>query len=129
MIHGGKVLKRKDDICEVNQPVLFFDGPCKLCKRSVRWVNRHAPDVTCLPLQSPEALRHLGADLVTPPLKGVVVLDERGKVHVGHRGLRALSAHVKGPMRLALRCVPGPVYALVARTRSLWGRDEACSVG
>ena len=128
MIHDGKVLNCKDDLCEVERPLLFFDGPCRLCQRSVRWVNRHAPDVVCIPLQSEQALESLGADLVQPPLKGVVVVDRRGVAHVGHRGLRALSVHVKGPMSLALRCVPGPVYWLVARTRFLWGRDDACSV-
>ena len=128
-IHDGKVLNGKNDLCEVERPLLFFDGPCQLCQRSVRWVNRHAPDVVCIPLQSKKALEFLGPDLVQPPLKGVVVVDKHGVAHVGHHGLRALSVHVKGPMRLVLNGVPRPVYKLVARTRFLWGRDEACDVG
>ena len=110
-------------------PMLFYDGPCRLCQRSVRWVHRHAPGVVCVPLQGEEAEARLPANLLTPPLQGVVFIDPAGQIHVAHRGLHALAPYASFPWRWLLRCVPGWGYRLVARTRSMWGRDEDCSVG
>lgn len=86
------------------------------------------PEVECVPLQSEEALHALPSEWTTPPLLGVVVVDCKGQTHVGHRGLHALASHATGPWRWLLRLVPGWIYALVARTRSIWGRDDTCSV-
>ena len=110
-------------------PMLFYDGPCRLCQRSVRWVRKHAPGVVCVPLQGEEAEARLPANLLTPPLQGVVFIDPAGQIHVAHRGIHALAPHASFPWRWLLRCVPGWGYRLVARTRSMWGRDEGCSVG
>ena len=87
------------------------------------------PDVQCVPLQSEEAQQTLSSEWTTPPLLGVVVVDSEGQIHVGHRGIHALASRTKGPWRWLLRLVPGWGYALVARTRSIWGRDDTCSMG
>lgn len=109
-------------------PTLYYDGPCHLCQGSVKWVRQHVPGVTCLPLQSEEARSTLPTELCTPPLTGVVVVDSSGNVHVGHRGLRALAPYAQPPWKYLLRVVPGWGYYAVARTRRLWGRDDACSI-
>jgi predicted DCC family thiol-disulfide oxidoreductase YuxK len=121
-----KVRRGVTDLGGVHPPLLFYDGPCQLCQRSVRWVHRRAPGVTCLPLQGDEARRRLPADCLTVPLKGVVVVDACGEVHVGHRALQALAPHVSGPWRFTLRLTPKWGYALVAQTRFLWGRGDRC---
>ena len=113
----------------VNAPKLYYDGPCHLCQRSVQWVRRRMPEVECVPLQSEDAQSVLPSEWTTPPLLGVVVVDVHGQIHVGHKGLHALASHAKGPWRWLLRLMPGWGYALVARTRRIWGRDDACSVG
>ena len=110
-------------------PMIFYDGPCRLCQRSVRWVRKQAPEVVCVPLQSEKAQALLPADLVTPPLQSVVFIDPAGVVHVAHRSLHALALHASFPWRWLLLYVPGWGYRLVARTRRIWGRDDACSVG
>ena len=112
----------------MDKPVIYYDGPCLLCQRSVQWVHRHVPGVTCMPLQSDEAKKALPAALVTPPLTGVVLIDAEGGVHVGHRALHALAPFAKGPWRWLLRLVPSWGYALVARSRWVWGRDNTCSM-
>ncbi len=109
--------------------MLFYDGPCRLCQRSVRWVRKHAPGVVCVPLQGEEAQARLPNDLVTPPLQGVVFIDTADVVHIAHRGLRALATHTSFPWRWMLLCVPAWGYALMASTRHFWGRDDACSMG
>ena len=110
------------------KPVIYYDGPCRLCQRSVQWVHRHAPGVACNPLQSEEAKNVLPKALTTPPLKGVVLMDAKGEIHVGHKALHAMAPFAKGPWRWGLRLVPGWGYALVARTRWVWGRDDMCSM-
>ena len=110
------------------KPVLYYDGPCHLCQRSVQWVHRHAPGVACVPLQSDEAKKALPEALVTPPLKGVVLVDTEGAIHLGHRALHALAPFARSPWRWGLRLVPRWGYALVARTRWVWGRDDTCSM-
>ncbi|MDA0729319.1 MAG: DCC1-like thiol-disulfide oxidoreductase family protein [Bacteroidetes bacterium] len=110
----------------MDAPQLFYDGPCRLCQRSVRWVHRRAPGVACIPLQSEEAQTKLPKVWTTPPLIGVVFVDAQGGIHVGHRALHALALHASAPWSLWLRLVPSWGYALVAQTRFLWGRNEGC---
>ena len=77
-------------------------------------------------MQSDEAKVVLPEACVTPPLKGVVVVDGEGHVHLGHKGIHALAPFAKDPWRWVLPLVPGWGYRLVARTRHLWGRSDSC---
>ena len=112
----------------MDKPVIYYDGPCRLCQRSVQWVVRHAPGVACVPLQSEEAKRALPAALVSPPLTGVVLMDAESGVHVGHQALHALAPFAKGPWRWMLRLVPSWGYVVVAKSRWIWGRNDMCSM-
>ena len=109
------------------KPRLYYDGPCSLCRWSITWVHRHVPGVACVPLQSEEAKLALPPDLTTPPLTGVVVVDAAGQAHVGHRALHALAPHANGLWRWCLPLVPRWGYAVVARSRHVWGRNDTCS--
>ena len=120
------MVERDTSFCVVPKPRLYYDGPCHLCQQSVKWLGRNVPGVRCVPLQSDEAKAVLPEAFVTPPLKGVVVVDGEGHVHLGHKGIRALAPFAKGPWRWALPLVPGWGYRLVARTRYLWGRSDSC---
>ena len=112
----------------MDKHVLYYDGPCRFCQRSVQWLQRHAPGVACVPLQSDEAKKALPEALVTTPLKGVVLVDTEGAIHLGHKALHAMAPFAKGPWRWGLRLVPRWGYALVARTRWIWGRDDTYSM-
>gem|GEM_PF-3280326 len=94
----------------------------------MRWLHTYAPDIHCSPLQGDYARQMLPADLTTPTLQGVVLVDEKGKTHVGHLAIQALSPHVARPWRWVLRWAPAWGYRLIARTRTWWGRDESCDV-
>ena len=94
-----------------------------LCQRAIQWVHRHVPGVACMPLQSDEAKKTLPTTLVTPPLTGVVLVDAEGEVHVGPKPSCA-GAFCQKSVALGLRLVPSWGYALVARIRWVWGRDD-----
>lgn len=107
---------------------VFYDGPCRLCQQSVKWLSRRAPEIHCLPLQSDLARKFLPRELVTPPFVGVVFVDAQGDVHVGSFAIRALGAHLPQPWRWVFRHTSPWCYNGVARMRNLWGRDDSCSV-
>ena len=81
-----------------------------------------------MPLQSGEAKKTLPTTLVTPPLTGVVLVGAEGEVHVGHLALHALAPLTSAPWRWMLRLVPSWGYAMVAKSRRVWGRDDMCSM-
>ena len=112
--------------------VVFFDGPCVLCQRSVQWMVGHLrSDVSehalkFASLQGDMAQRLLPAHLRTAPLPGVVVW-QGGDVRVAADALRALAPFLTFPWSGLCRLVPGWGYAWVARNRTAWfGTRETC---
>jgi predicted DCC family thiol-disulfide oxidoreductase YuxK len=124
----------------MEHPVLFYDGVCGLCNRTVQFVLRH--DHTGVfqfaPLQSPYAARLLGKKGVdASDLNSfyIVVFREKGE------GLMKQSDAVvfvmdKLPgvwpaLGRVLRLVPRPIrdwgYRLIARNRyQLFGKYDSC---
>ena len=116
-------------------PIVFFDGECGLCARSVRWLLDHDPSgvLRFAPLQG-ETARRMG---VTPPAdRGawfLILADEDGLHARSGATLRAI-ARLGGVFTLArlLLLVPGPlrdgVYDWVARHRDALGGAPACAL-
>jgi predicted DCC family thiol-disulfide oxidoreductase YuxK len=114
-------------------PLVFYDGQCGLCDRSVRWLLRRDRDgrLRFAPLQGTTAAALLAygprSNLTT-----LVLLDKDG-VHVRSEAAIRAVIHLGGAWRLAhvLRSVPRRMrdraYDLVARRRHRWfGRVEHC---
>jgi predicted DCC family thiol-disulfide oxidoreductase YuxK len=117
-----------------NKPVVFFDEPCLLCQKSVQWIIRNERLGNSLffsPLQGKMAQTHLPKELRTPPLQGVVFLDENGQVFEGAAAIRAFSPRLKNPWRICARFMPRWGYKLVASRRHMLfeKREESCLVG
>ena len=121
---------------DAGPPVVFFDGECGLCNRSVRWLlNRDQGRVLGFaPLQGEVASRMLEALPSDPHDWSIVLWHEDGIYHESDAALRAVAA-VGGVWRLAgwLLLVPGVirngVYRLVARNRTRWfGSVESCAL-
>jgi len=113
--------------------VVFFDGPCVLCQRSVQWMAGHLrSDVSehalkFASLQGDLARRLLQERLRTAPLPGVVVW-QGGDVRVAEDALCALAPFLMAPWSWLCRAVPGWGYAWVARNRTAWfGTRETCT--
>jgi len=117
-------------------PVLFFDGECGLCNRSVVWlIRRDRRRVLRLaPLQGAVAAEKLGdlpADLHD---WSIALWDEAGVHFESDAALRAVAA-VGGLWTLARglllvpRVIRNGVYRFVARNRIRWfGRVESCAL-
>lgn len=117
--------------------LIIFDGVCKLCAHTVRFVVRHesAPVLKFAPLQSETGsrlMRELGLD---PEDAETFVLISDGAAFVRSDAAIELANYLSGGWRALgwVRIIPRPLrdwcYALVARNRYRWfGRTEACMV-
>lgn len=117
-------------------PIVFFDGTCGFCNRSVRWILRHdrRGELLFAPLQG-ETYAALDMPGKPDDLRSMVVLDA-GRLWTRSSGavrtLRAMGG-VWGWLGRALWIIPVPVrnlgYRLVAANRyRLAGRVEACEM-
>lgn len=116
-------------------PVLFFDGDCGLCHRSVAWFQRHDRRATLryAPLQGPT---YAGLAEQGPiDLSTMVMLDDRGLWTESNAVLAGLRA-VGGPWGMLAavgsaipRFLRDAVYRFVARRRMGWfGPADACAL-
>jgi predicted DCC family thiol-disulfide oxidoreductase YuxK len=114
-------------------PVVFFDGYCALCSRSMEFLMRHdrAQVLRFSPLQGETARTLLGLQPEGDP--DSVVLAMQGSVWHGSDAALRIAWQLGGVWRglFVLRLVPRPVrdavYGWVARNRFAWfGRKETC---
>src|SRR5262245_16227423 len=96
MTSSGKAiaLVRSDAVSQPQRPIVFYDGECGLCHRTVRWLVRHdrRQRLRYAPLQGPTY--KAVADATKPvALDTIVTIDDRG-LHVRSdatlAGLRAI---------------------------------------
>lgn len=115
--------------------VLFFDGVCGLCNRSVDLLFRIDTRgiVRVAALQSDYAARVLPQALVDAP-SSLVVRMATGQILTKTRAVRAILMAVGGPWRLVagvIWLVPRPIadwlYDVIAANRYTWfGKKETC---
>ena len=117
-------------------PIVFFDGECGLCHRTVRFLVEHDPAVHLrfAPLQS-DATRRLLAGYDTPALDDPdsVLLLDRGRLYERSTAVLKIARYLPMPWRALslLRFIPRPVrdavYRFIARHRLRWfGRHDSC---
>lgn len=117
-------------------PVLFFDGECGLCNRSVRWLMARDTRrvLRIAPLQGRLAAQKQIAVPADYQDWALAFWDEDGVHYESDATLRAL-ARIGGPWRLARglllvpRAIRNGIYRWVARHRIRWfGRVEYCGL-
>ena len=117
--------------------VVIFDGVCKLCARSVRFILDHEADHTLrfTPLQSPAGMRLMRELGLDPEDARTFVLIADGKAYVKSDAAIRLSRYFRrawkplGLIKIIPRWIRDRVYDVVARNRYRWfGRLDSCMV-
>lgn len=121
----------------VRLPLVVFDGRCRMCARTVRFIAARERTTTFAFTPSGsatarEVLAPLGVDADAP---GSVVLVEGGRAYVKSTGALRIAARLRAPwswLRVLL-WVPRPVrdgaYGIVARLRyRLYPPTDACAL-
>ncbi|MDZ4772578.1 MAG: DCC1-like thiol-disulfide oxidoreductase family protein [Planctomycetota bacterium] len=115
-------------------PILFYDGECGLCAKSVQWCLDHdvRAKLRFAPLQGPTyaklALEAKPTDLAT------VVLYDEGRLHVRSDAVLRLLHHIGGGFgllgsigRVIPRFLRDAAYRFVATRRHSWfGAADRC---
>lgn len=119
-----------------DSPVLFYDGDCGLCNRSVRFILGHEKDDTLsfATLQSDfarEMLKRHDYDF-SAPSTFVLMIDGQVyyKSEAAMRVLKFISWPYRwlGIFRIVPRSIRDRVYDWVSRNRHKWFRSDRCVV-
>lgn len=118
------------------EPILFYDGECGMCARSVQWsLKRDRKGVLrYAPLQG-ETYARLAAPGKPRELQTVVLFDAQG-LHLESAAVLGILAHLGGGWawlaalgRLVPRFVRDAAYRYVARHRIAWfGTADRCAL-
>ena len=117
--------------------IVVFDGVCKLCARSVRFILAHErrPALMFASLQSAAGSRLAREFGFDPEDARTFVLVSAGRCYVKSEAALRVARFLRMPWRLigVVRIFPRPLrdlaYDAVARNRYRWfGRRDACMV-
>jgi predicted DCC family thiol-disulfide oxidoreductase YuxK len=123
-------------IHSTDSPILFFDGVCNLCNKSVQFVIRHdqAGNVKFATLQS--AAGEAARDAVLKAYGRVpdsIILYDNGRYYVQSTAALRLAGYLDGGWRFlkTFLFIPAfirePLYKLIARNRYRWfGKQDEC---
>ena len=121
----------------LNQPILLFDGVCKLCNRSVQFVISHDKKGTVkfATLQSDIGEKILSSNLLDRDYIDSLVLLENGKAYTHSSAAIRLSKYLNGlyPVLQLFLIIPkflrDPIYNWIARNRYKWfGKTDVCMI-
>ena len=120
-----------------SNPILFFDGECTLCNRSVLWILRHEQrdDLLFASLSSKVAQELLRDTPYAGHADSIVLMEPDGTVYSASdaalRIVRLLSPRWRPLALLAVvpRIIREPAYRFVARNRKRWfGSTPYCAL-
>lgn len=119
----------------MNGPILFYDGDCGFCQKSVQFILNHEkePLLRFAPLQGEYALKYLPKDL-TNDLDSLVILQDQ-KIYTKSDAVLLIVKSLGFPYSLAKvgKIIPLSVrdllYKLVARNRfKLSKASKTCAI-
>lgn len=127
-------INKKNMMPEEAQHIVFYDGVCGLCHRSVRWLIRHDRKrrLRYAALQSElsrSLLRPQGLDLSS----GTIVFSDQGRIYLKSEAIIRILQRIKGRYHPAgcLLWIPvrwrDGIYDWVAQNRYRWfGKYDTC---
>lgn len=115
--------------------ILYFDGYCHLCSRSVDFIIRHDPEKRLKFAALQRAGHLLPRQNFGKEEPGSVILFHRGKYYFRSTAVLKVAGMLRPPWSFAviLLAVPRPLrdlcYRFIARKRFQWfGRRKTCKV-
>jgi predicted DCC family thiol-disulfide oxidoreductase YuxK len=118
-----------------DQKIIFFDGVCNLCQRSVQFILTHDPKAifSFASLQGEAAAKILSSWQLNPQQMNSVVLLENGKIYIRSTAALRIAKQLNGiwPILYVFIIVPpfirDAVYDWISRNRYRWfGKQENC---
>jgi len=118
-------------------PIVFYDGTCGFCAKSVVWILAHERDheIRFAPLQGPTAALARARHPRIPVAIDTVVYISDGRAHLRSKAFLHIARHLRAPWRWAhaFRWFPGFVldlgYRVIVAVRyRIWGHADACQL-
>ena len=117
-----------------SHPIIFFDGVCNLCNRSVQFVIKRDKEgiFRYASLQSASGQQILNEYSLPQDHFNSFILFDNGKIYTRSDAALRVSSQLKGwkwtrVFRIVPRFVRDAVYNLIARNRYKWfGKREEC---
>lgn len=112
--------------------ILFYDGPCALCHYTVRMIMRledkqKEDKLYFASIQSDTASKLLNETLRTPPLSGVIIIENGGAPKVGVDAVKLLKPYLRSRWGFVTFLVTEKMYRLIAKYRHLSGKVDNAS--
>ena len=112
--------------------ILFYDGPCALCHFTVRMIMRledkqKEDKLYFASIQSDTASKLLTETLRTPPLSGVIIIENGGAPKVGVDAVKLLKPYLRSRWGFVTFLVTEKMYRLIAKYRHLSGKVDNAS--
>ena len=112
--------------------ILFYDGPCALCHFTVRMIMRledkqKEDKLYFASIQSDTAEELLNESLRTPPLSGVIIIENGGTPKVGVDAVKLLKPYLRSRWGFVTFLVTEKMYRLIAKYRHLSGKVDNAS--
>ncbi len=120
-----------------NSSLIFFDGVCNLCNKSVQLILRNDTQnkFRFAPLQSSVAKQIISSSGSTLEDKSSIVLFENGRIYRHSTAVLRIAKQLRFPFPLLYACILIPIflrdgiYKWIANNRYRWfGRKESCMV-
>lgn len=120
----------------VEHPIIFYDGECGFCDRTVKWVMARDKDhqFRFAALQGATAERLIGAPVGDPSTWSIILLDANGQSDRSTAALKiAKQVHYAGFLPALCLWIPRPVrdlvYKVIAKIRyRIFGKVTMCPI-
>ena len=122
---------------DLQRPILFFDGACVLCNKTVQWLlrNERHDNLQFAALNSQTAEKHLNGTRYAEHTNSILLLEPNGNLFEASNAAFRTVRHLKTPWKALyiLMAIPRflrePVYRLVAKNRKrLFGSTDHCAL-
>ena len=109
--------------------ILFYDGPCALCNLTVKMFMKledtnKIDKLYFASIQSETAINVLDLKHRTPPLTGVIIIENGGMPKVGADAVKAMKPYIRKRWTFLTFMFSEKMYMFIAKYRHLSGKVD-----